>query len=200
MQENIIPHNFSVDFEQLKAIKNHNPFLIWFTGLSGSGKSTIANAVNQSLLAKKVHTCMLDGDSVRKGLSNDLTFSPEDRRENIRRIAEIANLMINHAGLVVLGAFISPYDRDRLRVKEIVGEDKYIEVYVSTPLEVCEKQDVKGLYQKARAGLIKDFTGIDAPYEKPKNPTLEIDATKCSIEEAASVVLKYIETKLASDG
>lgn len=200
MQENIIPHNFSVDLEQLKAIKNHNAFLIWFTGLSGSGKSTIANALNQSLLEKKIHTCILDGDSVRKGLNNDLTFSPEDRRENIRRIAEVANLMITHAGLVVLGAFISPYERDRSRIKEIVGEDKFVEIYVSTPLEVCEKQDVKGLYKKARAGEIKDFTGIDAPYEVPSTPAIEIDATKHSIEEASSLVLTYIESKLNNNG
>ncbi|MEP0262781.1 adenylyl-sulfate kinase [Dokdonia sp.] len=200
MQENIIPHNFSVDLEQLKAIKNHNAFLIWFTGLSGSGKSTIANALNQSLLEKKVHTCILDGDSVRKGLNNDLTFSPDDRRENIRRIGEVANLMITHAGLVVLGAFISPYERDRSRIKEIVGEDKFVEVYVSTPIEVCEKQDVKGLYKKARAGEIKDFTGIDAPYEVPLTPAIEIDATKHSIKEAASLVLTYIESKLNNNG
>jgi adenylylsulfate kinase len=200
MQENIIPHNFSVDLEQLKAIKNHNAFLIWFTGLSGSGKSTIANALNQSLLEQKVHTCILDGDSVRKGLNQDLTFSPEDRTENIRRIAEVANLMITHAGLVVLGAFISPYEIDRARIKEIVGEDKYVEVYVSTSLEVCEEQDVKGLYKKARAGEIKDFTGIDAPYEVPKYPAIEIDATKYTIEEASSLVLTYIERKLNADG
>jgi adenylylsulfate kinase len=200
MQDNIIPHNFSVDLEQLKAIKNHNAFLIWFTGLSGSGKSTIANALNQSLLEKKVHTCILDGDSVRKGLNNDLTFSPEDRRENIRRIAEVANLMITHAGLVVLGAFISPYERDRSRIKEIVGEGRFVEVYISTPLEVCEKQDVKGLYKKARAGEIKDFTGIDAPYEIPKNPDIEIDATKYSVEEASSLVLTYIGDKLNNNG
>jgi adenylylsulfate kinase len=200
MQENIIPHNFSVDLEQLKAIKNHNAFLIWFTGLSGSGKSTIANALNQSLLERKVHTCILDGDSVRKGLNQDLTFSPEDRRENIRRIAEVANLMITHAGLVVLGAFISPYEIDRERIKEIVGADKYIEVYVSTSLEVCEEQDVKGLYKKARAGEIKDFTGIDAPYEVPKDPAIEIDATKYTVEEASSLVLTYIERKLNSNG
>ncbi len=200
MQENIIPHNFSVNLEQLKAIKNHNAFLVWFTGLSGSGKSTIANALNQSLLEKKVHTCILDGDSVRKGLNSDLTFSPDDRRENNRRIAEVASLMINHAGLVVLGAFISPYEGDRTCVKEIVGEDKYIEVYVSTSLEICEKQDVKGLYKKARAGQIKNFTGIDAPYEVPRNPAIEIDATKYSIEEASLVVLKYIEAKLTSNG
>ncbi|WP_299685080.1 adenylyl-sulfate kinase [uncultured Dokdonia sp.] len=200
MQEHIIPHNFSLDLEQLKAIKKHNSFLLWFTGLSGSGKSTIADAVNQSLIEKKIHTCILDGDSVRKGLSSDLTFSPDDRRENIRRIAEIANLMINHAGLVVLGAFISPYERDRKRIKEIVGENKYIEVYVSTPLEVCERQDVKGLYKKARAGEIKDFTGIDAPYEVPSTPDIEIDATTCTITEAAAVVLKYVENKLTSNG
>ncbi|WP_299211590.1 adenylyl-sulfate kinase [uncultured Dokdonia sp.] len=200
MQENIIPHNFSVDLEQLKAIKNHNAFLIWFTGLSGSGKSTIANALNQLLLEKKVHTCILDGDSVRKGLNQDLTFSPEDRRENIRRIAEVANLMITHAGLVVLGAFISPYESDRTRIKEIVGEDKFIEVYISTTLEECEKRDVKGLYKKARAGEIKDFTGIDAPYEVPQYPSIEIDASKHTVEEASLLVLTYIESKLITNG
>ena len=196
MQENIIPHNFNVDIEQLKAVKGHNPLLIWFTGLSGSGKSTIANALNQKLLERKVHTCILDGDSVRKGLSNDLGFSPEDRKENIRRIAEVANLMIHRAGLVVLGAFISPYHKDRARIKEIVGADKYIEVYISTSLEECEKHDVKGLYKKARAGIIKDFTGIDAPYEAPTHPDIEIDAATCTVEEAASIVLAHIESKL----
>ncbi len=200
MQENIIPHKFSITTEQHRAIKKHTSFLIWFTGLSGSGKSTIANAVNESLINKSIHTCILDGDSVRKGLNSDLTFSPDGRRENIRRIAEVANLMITHAGLVVLGAFISPYERDRLRIKQIVGEENYIEIYISTPLEVCEKRDVKGLYKKARAGVIKDFTGIDAPYEIPENPSLEIDATKYTIEEASTLILNHIENKLNTNG
>lgn len=200
MQKHIIPHHFSVDLEQLKAIKNHTAFLIWFTGLSGSGKSTIANALNQSLLKRTIHTCILDGDSVRKGLNSDLTFSPEDRKENIRRIAEVSRLMIHHAGLVVVGAFISPYKSDRAQIKEIVGEDKFIEVYVSTSLEVCEERDVKGLYKKARAGEIKDFTGIDAPYEVPECPAIEIDASKYTVEEASSLVLAYIEPKLNPNG
>ena len=200
MQENIISHNFSVTPEQLKDLKGHNAFLVWFTCLSGSGKSTIANAINQSLLKKKIHTCILDGDSVRQGLNAGLTFSPEDRRENVRRIAEVTNLMIAHAGIVVIGAFISPYSRDRELVRSIVGSDKYLEIYISTPLDVCEKRDVKGLYKKARSGEIKNFTGIDAPYEVPISPILEIDSSRVSVNDASRLIMKIIESKLDCNG
>ncbi|MEM7186485.1 MAG: adenylyl-sulfate kinase [Bacteroidota bacterium] len=195
MQENVIPHNFSIDRQQRQALKGHGSFLIWFTGLSGSGKSTIANAVEQSLVAEGVHTYTLDGDNVRKGLNNNLTFSPEDRTENIRRIAEVAHLMVD-AGLVVLAAFVSPYEKDRDNIKSILGPDHYVEVFVNTPLEECERRDVKGLYAKARAGEIKNFTGINAPYEAPRHPDVEIDTTQHSIEDAVAMVKKAIANKI----
>lgn len=196
MQENIIPHQFSISKEDRMSLKGHNALLLWFTGLSGSGKSTIANAVEKALVTNKIHTYTLDGDNVRKGLNNNLGFSPEDRKENIRRIAEVANLMID-AGLVVLAAFVSPYQKDRERIRSIVGEKQYVEIFVNTPLEECERRDVKGLYAKARAGEIKNFTGINAPYEAPVNPDLEIDTTKMTVDEAVSEILKHLKTKLA---
>lgn len=196
MQENIIPHQFSISKEDRMSLKGHNALLLWFTGLSGSGKSTIANAVEKALVKNKIHTYTLDGDNVRKGLNNNLGFSPEDRTENIRRIAEVANLMID-AGLVVLAAFVSPYQKDRERIRSIVGEKQYVEIFVNTPLEECERRDVKGLYAKARAGEIKNFTGINAPYEAPLNPDLEIDTTKMTVDEAVSEILKHLKTKLA---
>lgn len=198
MQENIIPHDFSIGREERKALKKHNAFLLWFTGLSGSGKSTIANAVEKTLVEKGIHTYTLDGDNVRKGLNSDLAFSPEDRKENIRRIAEVANLMMD-AGLVVLGAFVSPYEKDRANIKQIVGVSQYVEIFVNTPIEVCENRDVKGLYTKARAGEISNFTGIDAPYEAPSHPDIEVDTTKVSVEEAVEMVIMHIENKLSEE-
>lgn len=196
MQENIIPHQFSISKEDRMSLKGHPAFLLWFTGLSGSGKSTIANAVEKALVNKKIHTYTLDGDNVRKGLNNNLGFAPEDRTENIRRIAEVANLMVD-AGLVVLAAFVSPYKEDRENIRSIVGEHNYVEIFVNTPLEECERRDVKGLYAKARAGEIKNFTGINAPYEAPENPDIEIDTTKLTVDEAVSEILKHLKSKLA---
>ncbi len=195
MQENIIPHQFIISQEQRSKLKEHGAFLMWFTGLSGSGKSTIANAVETSLFKKRVHTYALDGDNVRKGLNNNLSFSPEDRTENIRRIAEVANLMLD-AGLVVLAAFVSPYIKDRENIKRIVGETRYIEIFINTPIEECERRDVKGLYAKARSGEIKNFTGISAPYELPVDPAIEIDTTKVTVEESVAIILNKIEEKL----
>ena len=196
MRENIVPHQFSISKEDRMSLNGHNALLLWFTGLSGSGKSTIANAVEKALVEKMIHTYTLDGDNVRKGLNNNLGFSPEDRTENIRRIAEVAHLMID-AGLVVLAAFVSPYQKDRERIRSIVGVKQYVEIFVNTPLEECERRDVKGLYAKARAGEIKNFTGINAPYELPENPDLEIDTTKMTVDEAVSVILKHLKPKLA---
>jgi len=195
MEENVIPHDFSVGRKEREALKGHSSFLLWFTGLSGSGKSTIANAVEKALVEKGIHTYALDGDNVRKGLNNNLSFSPEDRSENIRRIAEVAHLMVD-AGLVVLAAFVSPYKVDRENIREILGADNYIEIFVNTPVEECERRDVKGLYAKARSGEIKNFTGINAPYEAPEQPDIEIDTTEQSVGEAVEVVLTYIENKL----
>lgn len=195
MGKNIFKHEFNINQSHRKKLKRHNSFLIWFTGLSGSGKSTIANALEQALYEQDIHTYLLDGDNVRKGINADLSFSPEDRTENIRRIAEIANLMVD-AGLVVLASFVSPYKRDRENVKNIVGCNSFVEIHVATPLSECERRDVKGLYAKARKGEIENFTGINAPYEKPSNPDLAIDTTNVNVEEAVEMILKTIAEKL----
>ncbi|MEZ4874784.1 MAG: adenylyl-sulfate kinase [Flavobacteriaceae bacterium] len=192
---NIIPHHFHIRKEDRNLQKKHKSLVVWFTGLSGSGKSTLANALEKKMMEKGMHTYILDGDNVRKGLNSNLSFSPEDRTENIRRIAEVAHLMVD-AGLVVLSAFVSPYRKDREAVKSIVGEDYFVEVFVNTPLEACEKRDVKGLYAKARAGEIKDFTGINAPYEAPLSPTVAIDTTVTSVEDSVEIIFKAIANKL----
>lgn len=195
MQENIIPHQFCVSKADRNKLNGHGSFLIWFTGLSGSGKSTIANALENKLNAKGIHTYLLDGDNVRKGLNEDLSFSPEDRTENMRRIAEVSNLMID-AGLVVLSAFVSPYKKDRFVVKSKVKDINFVEIFVNTSLEECIRRDTKGLYAKAQKGLIKDFTGINAPYEAPDHPDVTIDTLEVSINEAVEKIIKVIEPKL----
>ncbi|MCB0457766.1 MAG: adenylyl-sulfate kinase [Flavobacteriaceae bacterium] len=192
---NIVPHHFQVTKKDRNLQKEHASFLVWFTGLSGSGKSTIANALEHALVLKGYHTYILDGDNIRSGLNKNLSFSPEDRTENIRRIAEVAHLMVD-AGLIVLSAFVSPYRKDREQVKQIVGEENFVEVFVNTPLEACEKRDVKGLYAKARAGEIKDFTGVNAPYEAPENADIEIDTSVVSVEESMHIIFKAIANKL----
>jgi len=169
--------------------------LLWFTGLSGSGKSTIANVVEQELFKQNIKTYSLDGDSIRKGINSDLSFSPEDRTENIRRIAEVANLMLD-AGLVVLAAFVSPYKKDRENIKNIVKDANFVEIYINTSLEECERRDVKGLYKKARAGEIKDMTGISSPYEAPEHADIEIKTEEEPIEAAAKKIVEAIMPKL----
>lgn len=195
MKENIIPHSYQISIQDRRQANNHNSFLMWFTGLSGSGKSTIANVVEQELHKKGIKTYILDGDNIRKGINNDLSFSPEDRTENIRRIAETANLMVD-AGLVVLAAFVSPYKKDRENIKSIVKDVNFVEIYVNTSLEECEKRDVKGLYKKARAGEIKNMTGISAPYEAPEDPDVEINTEQVSVEQAVKQIIEYITPKL----
>jgi len=194
MEENINPHNFSITQQQRSDLMNHKQLLVWFTGLSGSGKSTIANALEKALFQKEIHTYLLDGDNVRKGLNNNLSFSAEDRTENIRRIAEVAKLMID-AGLVVIASFVSPYREDRENVKRIVGYGNFVEVFVNTPIEECERRDVKGLYEKARAGKIENFTGVNAPYEAPMAADVEIDTTITSVEEAVGLILAVIDKR-----
>ncbi len=195
MKENIIKHNYSVSRQDREKGNNQNSFLIWFTGLSGSGKSTIANALEYRLYQEGYKTYALDGDNIRKGINSDLTFSPDDRTENIRRIAEVANLMID-AGQIVLAAFVSPYKKDRENIEYIVGKDNFVEIFVNTSIEECEKRDVKGLYAKARKGEIKDFTGINAPYESPKNPDIEVKTDNISVEESVELIYKEIQEKL----
>ncbi len=195
---NIIPHSYVITRKDRNLKNNHKSFLIWFTGLSGSGKSTIANALEKKLLEEKVSTYTLDGDNVRNGINNDLTFTPEDRKENIRRIAEISNLLVD-AGIVTLAAFVSPYRNDRSNIKEILGEDSFIEVYVNTSLEACELRDVKGLYKKARKGEIKNMTGIDAPYEAPIDPDIEIKTEEMTIEESVIEIMNIIKKKLKNE-
>ena len=190
--DNIIPHIYQVTKDDRNLKNKHRSFLIWFTGLSGSGKSTIANALETALLKKNISTYILDGDNIRKGINKDLNFSPEDRTENIRRIAEVSNLFID-AGVIVLAAFVSPYLNDRANIKNIVGADNFIEVYINTSLAACEKRDVKGLYKKARAGEIKNMTGIDAPYEPPINPDIEIKTEELDVMASVKKIMNTID-------
>lgn len=192
--KNIVWHAHHVTKEERSRIKGQKPCILWFTGLSGSGKSTIANAVESKLLELNKHTYLLDGDNIRMGLNQGLGFCDEDRIENIRRIAEVSKLFVD-SGVIVLSAFISPFQKQRDSVRTLVQEDEFIEVFINTPLEVCEARDPKGLYQKARKGDIPNFTGISSPYEAPINPEIEIINDKISIEDVAQKIIDYLENK-----
>lgn len=170
---------------------HHRSYIIWLTGLSGSGKSTIARELEKTLFDKNYQVMILDGDIVRDGLNSDLGFSLEDRRENIRRIGEAAKLLME-AGIITICAFISPYNCDRQKIREIVPDGDFIETFIDCPLEECERRDPKGLYKKARSGLIKNFTGIDDPYEMPEDPEILINTQELSVEESANKVLGYL--------
>jgi bifunctional enzyme CysN/CysC len=172
-------------------LKNQKPAVLWMTGLSGSGKSTIANAVEKKLAQMNRHTFLLDGDNVRHGLNKDLGFIDVDRIENIRRVGEVAKLMTD-AGLIVITAFISPFRSERQMVRDMMATGEFVEVFIDTPLSVAEERDVKGLYAKARLGQLKNFTGIDSPYEAPKNPEIYIDTTIITIEQAAEEIIKHL--------
>jgi adenylylsulfate kinase len=193
----IIPHQHAISRGERERQNGHKGHVLWFTGLSGSGKSTIASAVERELHQQGIRTFILDGDNVRSGLNSDLDFSAASREENIRRIAHVSALM-KDAGLVVLSAFVSPYQKDRDFVREC-ALGHFSEIFISTPLEVCEQRDVKGLYAKARAGEISNFTGISAPFEEPTNPELKVPTHEMSIEEATAMVVDYINTKIALD-
>ena len=195
MKENIIKHSYEISKKDRASLLKQRPVLLWFTGLSGSGKSTIANALEHKLHQDGFKTYALDGDNIRKGINNDLDFSPEGRQENIRRIAEVANLFVD-AGVIVLAAFVSPYKKDRENIARIVGIDNFVEIFINTSLEECEKRDVKGLYKKARAGEIKDFTGVNAPYEAPDSPEIEVVTDHLSIEESVENIYNKIIPKL----
>jgi len=190
--ENIVWHHHPVDKSIRSYMKKQRPCLLWFTGFSGSGKSTIAGAVESKLAERLQHTYLMDGDNVRHRLCKDLGFSEQDRVENIRRVGEVAHLMID-AGLIVLTAFISPFKDNRDMVRAMLSEGEFIEVFVDTPLEECERRDPKGLYKKARAGQIKDFTGIDSPYEAPEGAEIRIANVNISVDEAANQVISYLD-------
>jgi adenylylsulfate kinase len=181
-----------VNAAQRQALFGHQSAVIWFTGLSGSGKSSVANALEQALAAQGKHTYLLDGDNVRHGLCADLGFSAEDRTENLRRVGAVAGLMVD-AGLLVLSAFISPYRSQRELVKSLIPPGKFIEVHIATPLEVCEQRDVKGLYKKARAGEISHFTGISDPYEAPQQADLVLDTSVTSLEDSVQQLLELLK-------
>lgn len=187
-------YNFKIDQKSRNNLNKHNSFVVWFTGLSGSGKSTICNSLEELLNSKKVNTFTLDGDSVRNGLNKDLGFSDEERSENIRRVAEVSKILMN-AGNVVLASFISPFQKDRDLVKEIIGKNNYLEVFVNTSLATCIERDPKGLYQKSKSGLIKSMTGIDSKYEIPKLYDIEISESN-TLEETIETIYAFIKDKL----
>ena len=191
---NITWHAGAITNEDRERLLNQKGIVIWYTGLSGSGKSTLAHAVEEKLFENGNISYVLDGDNIRHGLNKNLGFSPEDREENIRRIGEVSNLFAD-SGVIAMTAFISPYRGDRDKARELVAEGRFIEVYVKVPLEVAESRDPKGLYKKARAGEIKEFTGIDAPYEEPLNAELVIDTSEHSLEDSADIVINYLKEK-----
>ena len=194
MKKNIVKHSYSVNLNIRKKLKQHQPLLLWFTGLSGSGKSTIANCVEQELHKNSIHTYTLDGDNIRNGLNKDLSFSKKDRKENIRRIGQISLLMMD-AGLVILAAFVSPYREDRDHIRNIVG-DNMVEVFINTSVEECERRDIKGLYKRARNGEITNMTGISAPYESPLHPDIQINTEEVTIVDATKQIINFINPKL----
>ncbi len=192
--KNIVWHDHHVSKDERSNIKEQKPCILWFTGLSGSGKSTIANAVELRLNELQKHTYLLDGDNIRMGLNIGLGFSNEDRIENIRRIGEVSKLFVD-AGIIVLTAFISPFQKERDTVRSLMQEDEFIEVFIDTPLEICESRDPKGLYQKARTGEIPNFTGISSPYEAPSHPEIHVKTDNQSINESAEQIIDHLKTK-----
>jgi bifunctional enzyme CysN/CysC len=194
LTQNVYLQALSITRADRENLNGHQGKVIWFTGLSGSGKSTIANALEVALHAQGRHTYLLDGDNIRQGLNKDLSFTDADRVENIRRIAEVAKLMMD-AGMIVMTAFISPFRREREMARELIGPENFVEVYVSTPLEVCEQRDVKGLYKKARSGQLPNMTGIGSPYEPPTDPEININTESISTPEAIRHLVHLLENK-----
>ena len=192
--KNLEKYNFTIDRKSRNSLNNHNSFVLWFTGLSGSGKSTISNGLEVKLNDNNIRTLILDGDNIRSGLNKDLDFSDLSRSENIRRVAEVSKLLMD-AGTVVLASFISPFQKDRELAKKIIGGPHYIEIFINTSLEICKKRDVKGLYAKSKAGLIKNMTGLDSKYEHPSFPDITIEES-FTIDESVELIFKLIKSKL----
>ena len=191
---NTVWHHATVTRERRKELNDHRSVILWFTGLSGSGKSTLAHAVEETLYQQKCRTYVLDGDNVRHSLCGDLGFSDDERKENIRRIGNVAKLFLE-AGTIILTAFISPFREDRETVRNLVLHDDFLEIYCNAPLEVCEQRDTKGMYKKAREGLIKNFTGISSPYEIPNDPELTVNTGEDSLEECTSQVMGLLKER-----
>lgn len=189
---NIVWHDSEVTKQDRRRLNAHKSAILWFTGLSGAGKSTISAELEKRLFKKGIRTFRLDGDNIRHGLNKNLGFTPEDRTENIRRIGEVSKLMVD-AGLFTLSAFISPYRADRKQIRQLVEDNEFIEIFVKASLSICEERDPKGLYKKARLGEIKEFTGIDAPYEEPTSPELIIDTNTLSIDESVQKIIYYLK-------
>jgi len=192
VSDDIVWHNASVTFEDRIKLKNQKPVVLWFTGLSGSGKSTVANEVEVKLLQLSKHSYLLDGDNVRHGLNKDLGFSDADRVENIRRIGEVAKLFVD-SGTIVLTAFISPFISDRKQARDLLAEDQFLEVFIDTPIDVCEQRDPKRLYKKARKGEIKNFTGIDSVYEAPENPEIHVKTENKTAKACADLIINKLQ-------
>ncbi len=190
--KNVVWHNTEINLDMREKQNHHKGIVIWFTGLSGSGKSTVATELQKALFERGCNVYILDGDNVRHGLNSDLGFSEEDREENIRRIGEVAKLFME-SGTITLCSFISPFRKDRDKIRNNLPIGRFIETYIDAPLDICEKRDPKGLYKKARNGEIKDFTGINSPYEKPENPELIIQTFKYSLEENVIQIIEYLE-------
>lgn len=193
--KNITEQLFSIQKSDRRRQKNHTSFVIWLTGYSGAGKSTLANGIEHRLFEKGIHTYILDGDNVRKGLNSDLYFSDEDREENIRRVGEVSKLFVD-AGIVVIAAFISPFRKDRDQVRSIIEPDHFIEIFVDTSIQECEKRDTKGLYKKARLGEISNFPGISSEFERPINPEITINTENQTIEESVSQIIRQLKEKV----
>jgi adenylylsulfate kinase len=191
---NVIYHQASVTRQRRNKLNEHRSVVVWFTGLSGSGKSTLAHALEEKLFQKGCKTFVLDGDNMRHGLNSNLDFSDEGRTENIRRISEVSKLMIE-SGLIVMTAFISPFNIDRNEARKLISNDDFIEIYCKASIEACEKRDIKGLYKKARAGEIKNYTGIDSPYEPPENPDLVINTETETLEDSVDTIFSLLESK-----
>lgn len=192
LNQDVLWQELIVTKEDRKKLKGHNPAVIWLTGFSGAGKTTLSKEIERRMYEMGIHTYLLDGDNVRRGLNSDLGFSKPERKENIRRISEVANLFVD-AGIVVICAFISPYEEDRSYLKSLLNEDELYTVYVKCPIDVCMERDPKGLYRKALKGEIKGFTGIDAPYEEPESPDIVVETHKYGIEECADLVIDYLK-------
>ena len=193
-EKNLVYHHATVTRERRNQLNKHKSVVLWFTGLSGSGKSTMSHALEERLFNKGCRTFVLDGDNVRHGLNSDLDFSHKDRTENIRRIGEVSKLMME-AGFIIMSAFISPFREDRIAVRNLIPNGDFIEIYCKARLETCEARDIKGLYKRARAGEIKNYTGISSPYEVPENPELIIDTDKEEIKESVSRIVNYLQTQ-----